>query len=193
MKWSGGLASLFGALGKQPGCRPDILEVLFNWYGKSVYRAALLILKDKALAEDVTQETFLTACAKLDSLQSPEKVEAWLVHVAMNRAYDLSRDSLRPVLMPEPETPEQPDPNPTLDLVVDRETAEEIRAAISNLPAPFQEILYFKYYRELTSKQIAAALDIPEGTVKSRLSKAKLLIAGKLGMNREGRTEHAER
>lgn len=50
------------------------------------------------------------------------------MHVAMNRAYDLTRDSLRLVLMPEPETPEQPDHNPTLDLVVDRETAEEIRA-----------------------------------------------------------------
>jgi DNA-directed RNA polymerase specialized sigma24 family protein len=61
MKWSGGLASLFAALGQQSKCRPDILELLFNWYGKSVYRAALLILKNKALAEDVTQETFLTA------------------------------------------------------------------------------------------------------------------------------------
>jgi RNA polymerase sigma-70 factor (ECF subfamily) len=193
MKWSGGLASLFAALGKQPKCRPDVLEVLFNWYGKSVYRAAFLILKDRALAEDVTQETFLTACTKLDSLASPERVEAWLVHIAMNKAYDLTKDHHRLVLLPEPETQEPPEQNPILDVVLDRETAGEIRAAILNLPAPYQEILYFKYYRDLTSKQIADALGLPEGTVKSRLSKAKQLIARKLGVNREGRAEHADR
>jgi RNA polymerase sigma-70 factor (ECF subfamily) len=193
MKWSGGLASLFASLGKQPRRRPEILEVLFNWYGKSVYRAAFLILKDRTLAEDVTQETFLTACAKLDSLQSPEKVEAWLVHIAMNRAYDLARASHRLVLIPEPEIAEEPEPNPTLELVVDQETAGEIRSTILNLPAPYQEILYLKYYRELTSKQIAEVLGIPEGTVKSRLSKAKLLIADKLGGKQERRAEHADR
>jgi hypothetical protein len=42
MKWSGRLASLFAALGKQPKCRPDVLEVLFNWYGKfpALYRSS---------------------------------------------------------------------------------------------------------------------------------------------------------
>ncbi len=193
MKWSGGLASLWAALGQQSKCRPDILELLFNWYGKSVYRAALLILKNKALAEDVTQETFMTACTKLDSLQSPEKAEAWLVHIAMNKAYDLTKDQQRLVMLPEPDPPGPPEHNPILEVVLDREAAEEIRAAILNLPAPYQEILYFKYYRDLTSKQIADALEIPEGTVKSRLSKAKQLIARSLGANREGRAEYADR
>jgi RNA polymerase sigma-70 factor (ECF subfamily) len=193
MTWSERLASLFGAMGKQPRCRADILEVLFNWYGRSVYRAAFLILRDKALAEDVTQETFLAAYTKLDSLQNPDKAEAWLVKVAMNRAYDLAKNSHRLVLIPEPGLPEEPDRDPILDFMLDQETAEEIRALILKLPAPYQEILYFKYYREMTSKQIAGALGIPEGTVKSRLSKAKLLISRKLARTRGRDAEHADR
>jgi RNA polymerase sigma-70 factor (ECF subfamily) len=111
----------------------------------------------------------------------------------MNKAYDLTKDQQRLVMLPEPDPPDSPEHNPILEVVLDRETAGEIRAALSSLPAPYQEILYFKYYRDLTSKQIADALDIPEGTVKSRLSKAKQLIAGSLGANREGRAEHADR
>jgi RNA polymerase sigma-70 factor (ECF subfamily) len=193
MKRDTGLASLLDKLDIRARRSPDILETLFVWYSKSVYRTAFFILRDRWLAEDVVQETFMVACTKLDQLQSPDKVEGWLIRVAMRKAYDLIRNNHRLIFVQEPVILEQPDFSPVLDIVIDRETAEEIKMAISNLPSSYRAILYSRFYLESTFKQIADALEMPEGTAKSRLGKAKFLIVRKLGVKQERRAVHGNR
>ena len=67
---------------------PGIIELLYRWYGRKVYQAACHVLNDQRLAEDVVQETFLTAMSKLDTLRDPAKAEAWLVRTAINKSYE---------------------------------------------------------------------------------------------------------
>lgn len=184
MKIDAMLAKLMGA---EARCDPNTLELLFKWYGKTVYQTAFFILKDRELAEDIAQETFLAAYIKLDRLQYPDRIEAWLVHIAMHKACDLAREHHRLVLVSEPAVPERMEFNLILNLVIDREATKETKEAILHLPVLYKEVLFLKYCREFTTRQIAEALEIPEGTVKSRLNKAKTLIAKELGVKREGR------
>lgn len=179
--------AMMAKMGAEARCDPNTLELLFKWYGKTVYQTAFFILKDRALAEDIVQETFLTAYIKLDCLQHPDRIEAWLAHIALHKACDLAREHRRLVPVPEPAIPERMEFNLILNLVIDREAAGEIKEVILHLPALYKEVLFFKYSRELTTRQIAEALEIPEGTVKSRLNKAKTLITKELGVKREGR------
>jgi len=60
-------------LGKGKKCSLETLELLFNLYAETVYQAAFYVLEDAALAEDITQETFLTAYQKLFQVKSPTK------------------------------------------------------------------------------------------------------------------------
>lgn len=72
--------------------KAQALELLFDWFGHRVYRAANFILNDHHLAEEVTQETFLAAYKHLDQLKDIHKAEAWLVRIAIKEACDVLRE-----------------------------------------------------------------------------------------------------
>lgn len=151
------------------------LELLFKWFGKTVYLAAYGILKDHYLAEEITQDTFVAAYQNMDQLQDVNKIQAWLVRIAINKSYDLLKNRKRIVALEHVsvagtcKTPESE--------LINQEQQKEIQLAIEELAPKYQEIIFLKYYTEMTTKQIAQATEIPEGTVKSRLRKAHSLIA----------------
>ncbi|WP_334109758.1 RNA polymerase sigma factor [Thermodesulfitimonas autotrophica] len=69
---------------KPPGKKE--VKLLFERFAQRVFETAYFVLRDRTLAEDVVQETFLTAMTKLGNLRDPLKVEAWLVRVTVNKA-----------------------------------------------------------------------------------------------------------
>ncbi|MEW5763121.1 MAG: sigma-70 family RNA polymerase sigma factor [Bacillota bacterium] len=155
--------------------KAQALELLFDWFGQRVYRAANFILNDHHLAEEVTQETFLAAYKHLDQLKDIHKAEAWLVRIAINEACDVLRE--RKKLVPCALIVTNPASQSGL---LARQERLEIEEAILGLPPEHQAVIFLKYYGELTTKQIAQALDIPEGTVKTRLRKARDILANAL-------------
>lgn len=158
--------------------KEQALELLFQWFGKTVYLAAYGIVKDHHLAEEITQDTFVAAYQNMDRLRDVNKTQAWLVRIAINKSYDLLKSRKKIVSLDQVtvagtcETPESE--------VIKREQQKEIQQAIEKLSPGQQEIIFFKYNREMTTKQIAEATELPEGTVKSRLQKARSLIAGSI-------------
>ncbi|MBO8127640.1 MAG: RNA polymerase sigma factor [Peptococcaceae bacterium] len=167
------------------------LEMLFKLFHKSVYLTAYFITKDHNLAEDVVQDTFLRAYDKLDQLQDHSKVETWLHRIASNLAIDVLRRNKKLVSTPPAETDLKtvdPAAQPESSLLV-KEERDNVVSALENLPPEYQEVILLRYYREMTIKEISAFLTIPEGTVKTRLRKARILISQVLNHPRQGAAE----
>jgi RNA polymerase sigma-70 factor (ECF subfamily) len=168
--------SNFLFMGKTRSLDSSELKLLFELFAQRVFQAAYFILRDRVLAEDVMQETFLVAMEKLGDLRDPAKIEIWLTRIAVNKALNERRKRTTRVLFKNIPTIVG---NPTEEIFLAEEEKGELHKAIEVLPANCQVIVYLKYFRDMTTKQIAYGLNIPEGTVKSRLRKAYDLIERK--------------
>lgn len=143
----------------------------------AVYRYAYRLCGNATDAEDLTQQTFLIAVRKLHQLREAERACSWLLAVVRSCFFKSIRKS-RPVPAGglELEIDEAAD-TPEID-EVDR---ERLAAALSDLPDEFRLVVLMFYFEELSYQEIAGELEIPIGTVMSRLSRAKGHLKKKLG------------
>jgi RNA polymerase sigma factor (sigma-70 family) len=150
------------------GGEEKALGLLYDRFGAVAYRLALRVVRDAALAEDVVQEAFLTAWRHADRFdRSRGRVSTWLLTIVHRRAVDhVRRESRVGALRDRLEvmTP----PAESTDDGVEGLARREIRAALSTLPRNEREVLELAYWGGLTQSEIASALGIPHGTVKSR-------------------------
>lgn len=167
-----------------------VAELVERYYA-SLYRYACRLSGSQADAEDLTQETFLRATAKLGQLRDADKVRSWLYSI-LRHAY-LQRQRGAPQthhvsledLCDVPD--EVPDPLPEFD-------AEALRKALDDLPEPYRTAVLLYYFEELSYREIADVLDVPIGTVMSRLArargylKARLLLAEAVASSPKGRS-----
>lgn len=125
---------------------------------------------DRALALDFAQETFLRALRHIDQFQPDRRFKPWLYAIALNlvRGYFASAHVCRAA---DVDTERLPAPDP-FDPLADDEDARAVIAALAALPAHQREVIALFYYQSFSYDEIAAALGIPVGTVKSRLSLA---------------------
>jgi RNA polymerase sigma-70 factor (ECF subfamily) len=140
------------------------LEQLFRSHWPRAYRAALLVVGDAAAAEDIAQESFLAAVRALDRFDRRRPFGPWLHRIVVNRAIDWSRArTLRRELaadaVAEPAAPEREPAG----------RAEELAAALAELGAEHRAVIVLRYLLDYTPGEIAELLDLPRGTVNSRL------------------------
>lgn len=160
-------------------------KLLYTTYFRKVYSTCLFILKNTHLAEEAAQETFLKAYRNMDKLQDLEKFEAWLKVIATNTAIDIYKVNKKTINF-DPNEPKKrleyfinEHTLQTNDPFIDLERAElnkDIQEAIHKLSPDLQQLIILKYYAELKDQEIAEALNIPLGTVKSNLHKARKIL-----------------
>jgi RNA polymerase sigma-70 factor (ECF subfamily) len=144
--------------GAQRGSVSD-LEALFREHWPRAYRAAFLVVHDAAAAEDIAQEAFLAAVRALDRFDRSRPFGPWLHRIAVNRAIDWARAAkLRA------ETEEQDVPAP-----VTAERDDRVLPALASLDPDHRAVIVLRYLLEYTPGEIADLLDLPRGTVNSRL------------------------
>ena len=148
----------------------------------SLYWWAYSLVNDEALAEDITQSTFITAYEKLSTFRSGS-FKAWLFTIARNRSYDeLRRKKRRPSVSLEDATDENHGLLETLydsallpeDALLVSEQSKMIECMIHSLPEAFQKVVRLIDLEGLDYQDAAKILDLPIGTVKSRLTRARL-------------------
>jgi len=146
--------------GAQRGSVSD-LEALFRAHWPRAFRAAYLVVHDAAAAEDIAQESFLAALRALDRFDRGRPFGPWLHRIVVNRAIDWTRARQ---LRAEAELGEAhsapPDPEP-----LDR----NLLAALAALPPDHRAVIVLRHLLGYTPGEIARALDLPRGTVNSRL------------------------
>jgi RNA polymerase sigma-70 factor (ECF subfamily) len=140
------------------------LELLFRRHWPRAYRAAFLIVHDHAAAEDIAQEAFVAAIRRLDRFDRRRPFAPWLGAIVANRAIDWvrARSSRREATDWGPERASPPDP------AVGR-YSEEVLAALAALSPEHRAVVVMRYVLEYTPGEIARALELPRGTVNSRL------------------------
>jgi RNA polymerase sigma-70 factor (ECF subfamily) len=163
-------------------------EQIMNLYADRLYNYILRMVDNAADAEDLVQETFLRAYQGLPTFDGRASLSTWLYRIATNLCIDHQRRRARRVPTVsyalqededgEPVEWEFPDlqtPNP-LDTVLNRELETVVEEAIGNLSPKLKTVLLLYDVEELSYEEIARVLNIPIGTVKSRLNHARTQI-----------------
>lgn len=165
----------------------DAFEVLVQRHGTRVYNLCLRILGDPEEAADASQETFLAALRKLDTFRGDAAFTTWLHRVAVNACYDsLRRKRRRPLLqMVTDEGAERPEPSvPVPDHAEGVVLSIDVARALMEVPEEFRVVLVLADVQDLPYDEIAGILEIPVGTVKSRVFRGRAALGRALGVVR---------
>jgi RNA polymerase sigma-70 factor (ECF subfamily) len=150
-------------------------------YHRLVINVAFRALGELSLAEDVAQEVFLKVYKALPGYRHEKPFKHWLHRVAANAVTDALRRR-RPLVsldgMEQPPASRESDP---LDVATRHDLQRAVRQAIASLPSHYRDTIALQAFGELTYDEIAKTLDIPVGTVMSRLNGAKRLLRERLG------------
>jgi RNA polymerase sigma-70 factor (ECF subfamily) len=165
------------------------LRLIVRRHNQRLYRVARAIVRDDSEAEEVLQEAYLSAFQSLANFRADAKLSTWLTRIVANKAISrlhrkdtaVSLDALDTIDRIQAEVVGMPhldfDPERTTARVQVRELLER---AIDNLPAPFRTVFVLRMVEQLSVKETASSLGIPEETVKSRLHRAKKLMREQL-------------
>lgn len=153
------------------------ISQLVDQHYESVFRFAYRLSGTSHAAEDISQQAFLDAQRKLDTLRDPDKVRAWLFMIVRNLYRRQVRDQVTHgevalESLAEPvggEREGEGRAQQSLD-------SESLQHVLNELPEEFRSTLLLFYFRELSYREIAEQLDVPIGTVMSRLSRGKKLL-----------------
>ena len=173
---------------------PDAFEKLALAEAGALYRTAVRLTRSTVEAEDLVQETYLKAFRAAGRFERGTNLRAWLFTILMNTFRNSRRDAARDLVdvdstiveqaasrAGQSEGPEQALVAATLD--------EDLRAALDGMPPAFREAVWLRDVEEFTYAEIAAMLDIPVGTVMSRISRGRRLLHDRLVSAREAGVE----
>lgn len=145
------------------------VAVLVESYYAPLYRYAYRLAGSAADAEDLTQSAFLTAQEKLEQLRTAENAKAWLFAIVRNAYLKTRRGPSGNPSIPLQSIAEIAQPIDSLTEL----SGEELTRFLSELPDDFRIPLVLFYFEDMSYREIASALNLPIGTVMSRLSRAK--------------------
>lgn len=152
---------------------------MFDMFHERVFRAAYYITRDRHLAQDVLQETFVKAYKHMDRVKEGEKIGAWLTVIATNTAIDHMRKRKVWNGMPTEDVIllqalEQDEVASSVEQEVEREfEKEQLRRQMEYLKPEYRQVLLLKYHQGLRDDESAELLGVTVGTVKSRVHRAK--------------------
>jgi RNA polymerase sigma-70 factor (ECF subfamily) len=152
----------------------EAMEALFRAHWAPAHRAAFLIVHDAAAAEDIAQEAFLAAIRALDRFDRRRPFGPWLHRIVVNRAIDWSRARTLRREVAEPVESEAPPDRPVV-------WSDQVVQALRTLDPDQRAAVVLRYLLEYTPGEIARLLELPRGTVNSRLRRALDRLAGELG------------
>lgn len=164
----------------QQAAQDETLAALVDQYAAALYRVAYSVLRNAADAEDAVQEAFLRVLRHRDTLPEVRDHRVWLVRIVWNIVLDRKRRART-----RPETDDIAELGrvlPAAGLTAEQRAAAaqhhaHVLACVERLPAKEREVMMLSAFDELSSVEIAAVLDITESSVRSRLFRARNLMA----------------
>ena len=164
--------------------RIDTLAQLLDAHGRELQAVAYLILRDRALAEDVTIETLLTAFERGGSIRDDDALRAWLLRVATNKALSVRRSTARIAVLGT-----IPDRPALTDHAAETTDRVAMLAAVDQLPIQMRAAVVLRYYADLSVEGVAAAMGKSPNTIKAQLQAALARLRRTLPDPASGATE----
>jgi RNA polymerase sigma-70 factor (ECF subfamily) len=165
----------------------------------SLYRTARRLTRDQADAEDLVQETFLKAFRAADRFEPGTNLRAWLFTILHNTARNRVRDRARDTVSVDSEAVERAADRPSSGgapmetpetLMLQSTLAPDLQAAIDALPDAFRQAVWLRDVEEFSYAEIADMLEIPVGTVMSRISRGRRALYDALSAAQSSVTSH---
>lgn len=156
-------------------CKEKDMEAwgaLFEKYNRQIYQTALILAGNRTLAEDIAQEAFIRAVTKINLFNPCYSFEAWLYRIVVN----VSRNMIRShkwtslFLSFKKDTLYARDVHDPFVVLEEDEQKKILWAIINELPYKVREVIVLKYFNGFSQDEVAAILEIPVGTVKSRIN-----------------------
>ena len=156
-------------------------ETLVRQHQAAVFRLGYLLLRTPAEAEDVAQEAFVRAFVALDKFDEERPFRPWLLQITRNVAKNRRRSLSRYWAMVKRWWGEEE--TAVIATSVSQDESARLWQAVQQLRPKAQEVVYLRYFLELSEAETAAALNVPVGTVKSRLHRALEQLKGVIEMD----------
>jgi RNA polymerase sigma-70 factor (ECF subfamily) len=163
----------------------DAFTTLMRGHEARVFAVCFRIMGNRTAALDATQETFLTLYRKANQYRATAAVGTWLYRIAVNACYDLLRKERRRPSEAMPSYLDPADPHGE-DLFTSIELRPSVEAALATLTPDFRAVVVLSDVEGMSLPEIAATLEVPLGTVKSRLFRARRQLGGLLGNLSDG-------
>ncbi|WP_108671877.1 sigma-70 family RNA polymerase sigma factor [Peribacillus acanthi] len=158
--------------------KEDTLIWLMEEYGDMVIRLAYSYVKEKQLAEDISQEVFISCYQNLDTFQNKASYKTWLYRITLNKCKDFLKswsyrnlyykDIISSIMSLKTDSTESG--------LIHTEEKDELFEKVLSLPIKFRELIILYYYEELTIHEISELLNIKSNTIKSRLHRARNIL-----------------
>ncbi len=157
----------------------EAVERLIELYQDSIYAMAISFTRNQHQAEDLAQEAWIRVLRGLPKFRHDSKFSTWLYRVTMNTFLNAYRASKREQEVVGHLTVVDSERLPSEGGRV--ETHLDVQSAVRDLPIEFRSVVLLRFVADLSYKEIAAVLDVPLGTVQSRLNRALDKLNGRLG------------
>jgi RNA polymerase sigma-70 factor, ECF subfamily len=170
---------------------PAACEALMRRHNRRLFRIVRAVLGDDSEAEDAVQDTYIRAFAALDTFAGQSRLDTWLTAIALNEARgrlrrrrdlaslaDIAETELSDAMHKHLSIPPADDPE---QLLARAEMRLLLERAIDELPPHFRGVFVLRAVEQLSVRETAEALGIPEETVKTRFHRARLLLRRSLG------------
>ena len=151
-------------------------------HADAAYNLALRLARSPETAEDIVQDAYVKALSGFDSFRGGDP-RAWIFTIVRNRFYDLARERKLKATTPLSDGAEDdfdywdPDQETPEDALARKDEAARVRGLVDGLPPRLREVIVLKEMEDLSYRQIAEITGAPIGTVMSRLSRARALLA----------------
>lgn len=165
--------------------KEKVIIQLMDKLGTEVLRTAFLYVKNKSLAEDIFQEVFIKVYKHLNTYRSQAAIKTWIIQITINQCKDHLKSKWFKHFFYNEGIDDLDDMHATIkctpeDLYIDKEKNQELLSEVLKLSIPLREALILHYYHSYSEKEIASILSISQGTVRSRLHRAKAALRSQL-------------
>ena len=149
-------------------------EALLDMYGDKILKVCYLILKDFSAAEDVTQEVFIQIHKSIRKFKGRSSLYTWIYKIAVNKCRDVLGKRKDNSLFDD--NIEIPSDISIEDEVIKKAGQKKIKEIVFSMDFKYREVVTLFYFEDLTIKEICSILDESEGTVKSKLHRARNIL-----------------
>lgn len=151
----------------------DAVETLLDMYGDRILKVCSIILKDFTSAEDAVQEIFLKVYKNIGRFKGESSLYTWIYRIAVNKCRDLLRKRNEFSPLEEVEVVSDQDVEQEVISSINRES---IKSRVLSMAPIYREVVTLFYFEDLSIKEICEILDEAEGTVKSKLHRARNIL-----------------
>ena len=158
-------------------CAEVNIESIMNEYGDSLLRMCTLYVKDRYLAEDIVQDTFIKVYQKYHTFNNYSQEKTWIMSIAINTCKNYMRGSW----LSKVKTGVFLESTSLINIeedVLQAEEEKDLLEKVMQLKVKYREVILLYYYQEVGVKDIAEILNIKEGTVRVRLQRARQQLGG---------------